>query len=76
VRNAEVLQRVKEERNILQTVRIKKDNWNCHTLRKNFPLKHPIKGKIEERIEVTERRRRRSKGMGEGIKKGGGGIGN
>jgi hypothetical protein len=69
VRNAEVLQRVKEERNVLQTVSRKKDNWICHTLHKNFRLKHPIKGKTEERTEVTERRGRRIKRLLDGLKK-------
>jgi len=67
VRNAEILQSVKEERNILQTGRRKKDNWICHTLRKNFRLKHHTKGKIEERLEVTERQERRNKGLLDGL---------
>jgi len=72
VRNAEVLKGVKEERNILQTVKRKKDNWICHTLRRNFHLKHAIREKIEERIEGTERRGRRRKELLDDLKKRGG----
>ena len=40
VRNGEVLRRVKEERNILYTVRRRKGNWIGHILRsKNTLLK-------------------------------------
>jgi hypothetical protein len=44
VRN-EVLQRVKEERNILHTIKRRKANWIGHILRKNWLLKHVIEGK-------------------------------
>jgi len=60
VRN-EVLYRVKEERNALLTIKIRKTNWICHILRRNCLLKHVIDGKIEGKIEVTGRRGRRSK---------------
>jgi hypothetical protein len=53
VRNEEVLQRVKEERNVLQTIR--RANWIGHIVRRNCLLKHVIEGKIEGRIEVTGR---------------------
>jgi hypothetical protein len=56
VRNGEVLHRVKGERNILRTVKRRKANWICHFLRRNCLLKHVIEGKMEGRIEVTERR--------------------
>jgi hypothetical protein len=49
----EVLQTVKE-RNILQTVKRRKANWNGHILHRNCLLKYIIEGKIEERIEVME----------------------
>jgi hypothetical protein len=57
VRN-EVLQRVKEERNILQ-----KGKVNCidHSFRRNCLLNQVIEAKIEGRIEVTGRRGRRRK---------------
>ena len=52
-----VLCGIKEERNILDTVKGRKDQWFGHTLRKNCLLK-PV---IEGRIEVTGRRGRRRK---------------
>jgi hypothetical protein len=61
VRNEEVLQRVKEERNILQTINIRKVNWIGHILRGNCLLKHVTEGDIEGRTQVTGRRRRRCK---------------
>jgi hypothetical protein len=42
VRNEEVLRRVKEERNILHTVKRRKANWIGHILRRNCLLKHVI----------------------------------
>jgi coproporphyrinogen III oxidase len=45
VRNEEVLQRVKEERNIVHTVKRRKANWIGHILRRNCLLKHVIEGK-------------------------------
>jgi oligoribonuclease (3'-5' exoribonuclease) len=41
VRN-EVLHRVKEERNILHTIKRRKANWIGHMLRRNCLLKHVI----------------------------------
>jgi hypothetical protein len=38
VRRVEVLQRIKEERNILQTTKRKKDNWIVHILRRKLLL--------------------------------------
>jgi hypothetical protein len=61
VRNEEVLQRVKEERNILHTIKRRKANWIGHILRRNCILKHVIKGKLEGRIEITGKRGRRRK---------------
>jgi hypothetical protein len=52
VGNEEVLPRVKEERNILHTVKRRKDNWIGHILRRNCLLKHVIEGKMEGGIEV------------------------
>jgi hypothetical protein len=46
VRRVEVLQRVREERNILQTTKRRKDNWIVHILHRNRLLKHVIGGKI------------------------------
>ena len=50
VRNEEVLQRVKEERNIPQTLKGRKANRIDHILRSSCLLQHVIEGKIEERI--------------------------
>jgi hypothetical protein len=61
VRNEEVLHRVKEERNILHTIKRRKANCIGHILRRNCLLKHVIEGKLEERIEMTGRRGRRRK---------------
>jgi inosine/xanthosine triphosphate pyrophosphatase family protein len=47
VRNEEVLQRVKEDRNILHKIKARKANWICHILCRNCLLKHVTEGKIE-----------------------------
>jgi hypothetical protein len=47
MRNEEVLHRVKEERNILYTIKRRKANWIGHILRRNCLLKHVIDGKLE-----------------------------
>jgi hypothetical protein len=59
--NEEVLHRVKEERNIVHTIKRRKAHWIGHILRRNCLLKHVIEGKIEGRIEMTGRRGRRRK---------------
>jgi hypothetical protein len=41
----EVLHKVKEERNMLHTIKRRKANWIGHTLRRNCRLKHVIEGK-------------------------------
>jgi hypothetical protein len=61
VRYEEVLHRVKEERNILHTIKRRKANWIGQILRRNCLLKHVIEGKLEGRIEMTGRRGRRRK---------------
>jgi hypothetical protein len=48
VRNEEVLQRIKEERNILHRVKRRKANWIGHILRRICLLKHVTEGKIRE----------------------------
>jgi hypothetical protein len=53
VRNEVVLQRAKEEMNILRTIKLRKANWICYILHRNCPLTHVIKGKIAGRIQVT-----------------------
>jgi hypothetical protein len=47
VRNGEVLQKEKEDRNILHATKRMKAHWIGHILRRNCILKHVIEGKIE-----------------------------
>jgi hypothetical protein len=61
VRNEEVLHRVKEERNIVHTIKRRKANWIGHILLRICLLKHVIEGKVEGRIEMPGRRGRRRK---------------
>jgi hypothetical protein len=68
VRNEEVLHRVKEERNILHTIKRRKANWIGHILRRNCLLKHVIEGKLEGRIDMTVRLGRRRKQLLDGLK--------
>lgn len=42
VKNEVVLQGVQEERNVLQTTKRRKGNWNGHILRRSYLLKHII----------------------------------
>jgi hypothetical protein len=58
VRNEEVLHRVKEERNIIHTIKRRKANWIGHILRRNCLLKHVIEGKLEGRKGIRGRRRK------------------
>jgi hypothetical protein len=64
VRNEEVLHRVKEERNILHTIKRRKANWIGHILRRNCLLKHVIEGKLE----MTGRRGRKRKQLLDDLK--------
>jgi hypothetical protein len=61
VRNEEVFRRVKEDRNILNKIKIRTANWIGHILRRNCFLKHVIEGKLDGRIEMPVRRGRRRK---------------
>jgi hypothetical protein len=54
IRNEEVLQRVKAERNIQLKRKRRKAKWVGHSLRRNCVLSGVIEGKIEGRIEVRE----------------------
>ena len=47
--NEGVLHRVKEERNILHTIKRRKTNWIGHTLRGNCVLKHILEGKTRKK---------------------------
>jgi hypothetical protein len=68
VRNEEVLQTVKEEWNIVHTVKGRKTNWIGHILRRNCLLKHVIEGKVEGKRKVKRRRGRRRKQLLDDLK--------
>jgi hypothetical protein len=68
VRNEEVLHGVKEDRNILHTIKSTKANWIGHILRRNCLLKHVIEGVLEGRIEIMGRRGRRRKQLLDDLK--------
>ena len=57
VRNEEVIHIVKMERNIIHTIKRRKDSWTGHILSRNF-LKHVIEGKREGGIKVTNTRKK------------------
>jgi hypothetical protein len=57
VRNEEELQRSKEVKSILKTIKKGKANWIGHIFCRNCLLKHIIEGKIQGRIEVMGRLR-------------------
>jgi hypothetical protein len=65
VRNEEVLHTVKEEINILNTIKRRKANWIGHIFHRNCLLKQVIEGKLEGRIEITGRGGRRRKQLNE-----------
>ena len=64
----EVLQRIKQKRNILQTIKRRKVNWICHIWCRNCLLKCVIEGNKEVNIEVTRRRGRRCKQLLDDLK--------
>ena len=64
MRNEEVLHRVKEERNIIHTVKRREVNWIGCILCRNCLLKRIIEGQKEE----TVRRRRRRKQLLDDLK--------
>jgi len=63
-----VLNRVNENRNILQTIKPRKSNRIGHILRRNCLLKHVIEVRRKGRIEVTGRRERRRKKLLDDLK--------
>jgi hypothetical protein len=71
VKNEEVLHSVKEERNILQSLKRRIINWICYILCGNCFVKHDIEGKIEGRMEVIGRLGR-SKQLQDDLKETGG----
>jgi len=54
----EVLQGIKEERSILQTMRRRQGNWLGHILHRNWLLKQVIEGKIEARTSNGKTRKK------------------
>ena len=68
MRNAEVLLRVKEQRNILHEIRKRKDNWIGHILHRNGFLQWVIERKIKGEIEVTGRQGRRCRKLLDDLK--------
>jgi hypothetical protein len=58
VRN-EVLHGVKEERNILQTVKRRKDNWIGHILHGNCLLKHNIERKWKDTSNRKQKKKKK-----------------
>jgi len=63
-----LLQRVREDWNILRTIKRRRINWIVYILRRNFLLRHIIEGQVEGWIEVTRRRGRRYKKLLDGLK--------
>ena len=69
VRTEEVLvNRVKEQRNILPKIQRRKTNWIGHIWCRKFLQNHVTEGKIEGMIEVTVRRGRRCNQVPDDIK--------
>jgi hypothetical protein len=60
VRKEVVLHGGKEERNIVYRVKRRKANWIGHILCRNCFLRHVTEGKIEGRIELTGKIRKKT----------------
>jgi hypothetical protein len=60
--------RVKEERNFLHAVKIRKANCFGYVLRRKCFSKHVIEGKAERKLEVMRRRGRRHKQLLDDLK--------
>jgi hypothetical protein len=69
VRNAGVLLRVKEQRNILREIRKRKANRIGHILHRNCLLQRVTEVKIQEGIEVAGRQGRRCRKLLDDLKK-------
>jgi hypothetical protein len=61
LRSGEVIHRVKEDRNVLHTIKRREASWIGYILRSNCLLKQVTEGKIEKRIKAMQRRGRRRK---------------
>jgi hypothetical protein len=60
VRNEQVLHRVKEERNIVHTIKRRNTNWIGHILRRNCLLKHVIERNIRGKNISGEKMRKKT----------------
>jgi hypothetical protein len=58
VRNGEVLYKVKEERNILRTIKIRKDYWIGHILHRNSFLKLYLRK--DRKSDRSDRKKRKN----------------
>jgi len=58
VRNEEELHRVKEGRNILQTIQGRRPNWIDNNLHRNCLLKHVTEGKKGKNTQVETMRKK------------------
>jgi hypothetical protein len=58
--SCEKLHRVKEEGNILHTVKRRKANWIGHILRGNCLVKHVVEEKIEEKSRSDGKTRKKT----------------
>jgi len=61
MRNEKGLHRVRKGRNIIHRIKRRKGKWIGHIFRRNCLLKHVIKWKIKESLEVTGRQGTRCK---------------
>jgi hypothetical protein len=68
LKNKEIIQRVKEERNILHTIKRRNAEWIGRRWLRNCRLKHVIGGKIEGRLNMTRRLGRRRKKLLDDVK--------
>jgi hypothetical protein len=68
VRNVEVLHRVKEERNIVHTIKRRKANWIGQVSRRNCLLKQVIEVKTKGRIGAMKKQQRRRKQLLDDLK--------
>jgi hypothetical protein len=53
------IRRVKENRNIIHTIKRRKANWIGHFLHRNRVLKHTVEGNVVRGIEMTGERRKK-----------------
>jgi len=69
VKNEDVQYRIEQERNALHTRKDRKPAGISQLFRRNFLLNHIIEGKLQGKIEVTERRGMRPKQLLDDLRK-------